>query len=133
MANVEAKYTVAADPVRAGGSPGTCVFVSGACSRITRSPIPDVNVTERITHKWDVVGRVSRQTLALPERHSGHRPPERIDHSWMAGAGVGYRVGETLRLGFDANYYRRTVDRTDRVRNYEGLRVGASISYGLPQ
>jgi hypothetical protein len=37
-----------------------------------------------------------------------------------------------VRLGLDANYYRRE-SQALVFRNFEGLRVGASISYGLPQ
>lgn len=90
------------------------------------------DVTQRITHAWDVVVRGSRQSMAYRNVVSTATPSDRIDRSWMAGGGIGYRVGETLRLGFDANYYRRTVD-LDETRNYKGLRLGASISYGLPQ
>jgi len=91
------------------------------------------DVTQRITHAWDVVVRASRQNMAYKNVVNTADPlTERTDHSWMGGGGIGYRVGETLRLGFDANYYRRTVDLND-TRNYEGLRLGASISYGLPQ
>ena len=90
------------------------------------------DVTQRITYAWDVVVRGSRQSMAYRNVVTTTSLPERIDRSWMAGAGLGYRLGETLRLGFDANYYRRTVD-LNGARNYEGLRLGASVSYGLPQ
>ena len=90
------------------------------------------DVTQRITHAWDVVVRGSRQTMGYRNLVTSTAAADRTDRSWMAGAGLGYRVGDTLRLGFDANYYRRTVD-TAEPRNYEGLRLGASVSYGLPQ
>lgn len=91
-----------------------------------------VEVTERVTSTWDLVGRTSRQSLAYRNAVTALDLQKRTDHSWIAGAGVGYRVGQTLRLGFDANYYKRTVDEIES-RNYKGLRLGASISYGLPQ
>lgn len=90
------------------------------------------DVTERITRAWDIVVRGSRQSMGYRNIVTTTSLPDRTDRSWMAGGGVGYRVGEILRLGFDANYYRRTVD-LDDTRNYRGLRLGASISYGLPQ
>ncbi len=90
------------------------------------------DVTQRITRGWDVVIRGSRQSMAYKNVVTAVPLPKRTDRSWMGGGGIGYRVGETLRLGFDANYYRRTVD-LNETRNYEGLRLGASISYGLPQ
>jgi hypothetical protein len=89
-----------------------------------------VEVTERITHGWDVVGRTSRQTLAYRNNTALASAADRTDHGWLIGTGVGYRVGETLRLGFDVNYYRRQVD-TQVGRSYRGLRFGASLSYGL--
>jgi len=90
-----------------------------------------LEVTERVTSRWDVVGRVGFQTLAY-RNVAASTLAERTDHSWQTGGGVGYRVGETLRLGFDANYYRRDAG-ANVARNYDGLRMGASVSYGLPQ
>lgn len=90
-----------------------------------------IDVTERVTSTWDLVGRAAWQSLAY-RNVATSTLPERTDHSWQAGGGLGYRFGETLRLGLDANYYRREVNDID-ARNYEGLRVGASVSYGLPQ
>jgi hypothetical protein len=48
------------------------------------------------------------------------------------GAGVAHWFGRTLRLGVDGNYYRRRT-RNDLQREFEGFRIGASVSYGLPQ
>lgn len=89
-------------------------------------------VTQRITHVWDVVARGARQRLAYKNLVTLPNLPERIDRPWYAGAGVGYRVGETLRLGFDVNYYRRTMGLA-AGRDYSGLRIGGSLTYGLPQ
>jgi len=91
-----------------------------------------LTVTQRITARWDVVGRSSWQSLAYRNVVSAIDLGERTDHSWQLGAGVGYRVGELLRLGVDANYYKRDAPEAE-FRNYGGLRVGASFSYGLPQ
>jgi hypothetical protein len=91
-----------------------------------------VEVTERVTYNWDLVGRTSRQSLAYRNAITAVDLDTRTDHSWLAGGGIGYRIGQALRVGFDANYYRRTVDDAD-ARSYRGLRMGASISYGLPQ
>jgi len=95
-------------------------------------------ITERITHSWDVVGRWSGQTLAYRNVSAAPGLPgtpalaARTDRSWQAGGGIGYRVGETLRLGFDLNYLHRTTA-LGGLRDYTGLRGGASISYGLTQ
>jgi hypothetical protein len=90
------------------------------------------DVTQRITFTWDVVARSSWQSLAYQKLTTLTTLPDRTDHSWTAGGGFGYRFGRTLRVGIDANYYRRQTQ-LDTARNYEGLRAGATISYGLPQ
>ena len=54
------------------------------------------------------------------------------DVGYIAGAGLGYRVGEILRLGVDANYYTRRSE-IEGQRDYEGLRVFGSIVYGIQQ
>ena len=88
-----------------------------------------LTVTQRITYVWDVVGRAGRQSLAYRRFGSSGQPGKRVDHGALLGAGVGYRVGKTVRVGVDANYYRR--DSSSQIlRDYEGLRVGASVSYG---
>lgn len=91
-----------------------------------------VSVTQRVTTAWDVVGRVSRQTMAYRNLAGIVDLESRVDRSWVLGAGLGYHLGESMRLGLDANYYRRE-SQALVFRNFEGLRVGASISYGLPQ
>ncbi len=131
VASVKAKYALAATRF------GVNVARDIAYSFEALQPyyaLTDVggDITQRITHAWDVVVRGSRQSMAYRNVVTTTSLPERIDRSWMGGAGLGYRVGDTLRLGFDANYYRRTVD-TNELRSYSGLRLGASVSYGLPR
>ena len=46
------------------------------------------------------------------------------------GGGIGYVLGQQMRLGFDVNYMDRTSD-ADITRNYEGVRAGFTITYGL--
>ena len=88
-----------------------------------------LTVTERITRRWDLVGRGGRQSLAY--RHiASETVSARTDRSWQLGSGIGYRPAETLRVGLDAVYSRRTSGSL-LLRNYDGLRVGASFSYGL--
>jgi hypothetical protein len=57
-------------------------------------------------------------------------PTDHVDHGRQYGAGFGYRLAHTVRFGFDAIYYART-SQVDATRNYNGLRYGFSISYGL--
>jgi hypothetical protein len=91
-----------------------------------------LSVIQRVTTDWDVVGRVSRQTMAYRNLAGIVGMESRVDRSWVLGAGLGYHLGDSVRLGLDANYYRRE-SQALVFRNFEGLRVGASISYGLPQ
>jgi hypothetical protein len=91
-----------------------------------------IGVTQRITSKWDVVGRVGRQSLAYRNLETLPALLKRTDHAVLYGGGIGYRLGETLRFGVDVNNYRRDAPSAE-LRDYSGLRAGASISYGLPQ
>ena len=91
-----------------------------------------VSVTERVTRAWDIVLRGGWQSLEYNQLVSATPLSDRVDRTRLYGAGVGYRVGEILRIGVDANYYQRVSD-TLTQHNYEGFRLGASVSYGLPQ
>ena len=94
--------------------------------------LTDVNfaLTERVTPSWDLVGRTGWQSLDYRQIQS-LGSTARTDTGRLYGGGVGYRLGELLRLGLDVNYSVRRSQRT--ARQYDGLRVGASVSYGLPQ
>jgi hypothetical protein len=89
-----------------------------------------LTVTQRITDKWDLVGRGSAQRLAYVSMEG--LPDVPPDHLSQYGGGTGYHVGRVMRVGFDVNYVQRHSD-LDPLRHYEGLRAGASLSYGLPQ
>jgi hypothetical protein len=92
-----------------------------------------LTITQRVTRVWDIVGRGGRQSLAYRRFSSlTGESSTRVDHGTLVGLGVGYRLGKTVRLGIDANYYQRESP-TANLRDFEGLRVGASVSYGLPQ
>ena len=54
--------------------------------------------------------------------------PDRTDRIRNYGGGVGVRMGEELRLGFNIDNERRTSVLEDR--EYKGLRYGVSITYG---
>ena len=93
-----------------------------------------LTVTQRMLTSWEIVGRGGHQILdyrrlsTTGEALDAGKP----DRGYVAGGVVGYRVGESLRLGVDANYYTRRSEIEGR-RDYEGLRVFGSIIYGLPQ
>jgi len=86
-------------------------------------------VTQKITTAWDIVGRVGQykldyETIGLP---GGTR---RSDSGNRYGGGVGYTLGQYIRLGFDVNYMDRESE-ADITRNYDGVRAGATVTYGL--
>jgi hypothetical protein len=91
-----------------------------------------LTVTQRVTRSWELVGRGSRQTLAYRQLASTGSGDGGVDRGYVLGGGLGYRVGEVLRLGADANYYTRRAEVEGR-RDYEGLRVFGSIAYGIRQ
>jgi hypothetical protein len=90
-----------------------------------------VELKQRVSTSWDAVVRAGWQTLGYHAVLTNAANVPFADRGRFYGAGVGYLVGETLRIGFDANYYSR--DSQQNVRNYNGLRAGASVSYGIPQ
>lgn len=89
-------------------------------------------VTQRITHAWELVGRGGHQTLDYTRNLHAIAAPDRTDRATEWGAGIGYRIGRTLRLGFDVNHYRRSAPDVPG-HDYDGFRAGGSFSYGLPQ
>jgi hypothetical protein len=91
-----------------------------------------VTVTQRVTHAWEVVGRASRQTLAYRHVQAPIAGDPGSDRGRTLGGGIGYRIGEALRVGVDANHYSRRSE-FDSGRNYDGVRVFGSISYGIRQ
>jgi len=90
-------------------------------------------VTQRISAAWDLIGRTGWQSLAYQQlQSSALASSERTDTIREYGGGVAYRLGQAMRLGFDAIYYQRESSQV-ALRAFEGLRFGASVSYGLPQ
>jgi hypothetical protein len=92
-----------------------------------------LTVTQRVAHAWELVGRGSKQTLAYRQVALPDTPlAPASDRGYTYGGGIGYRLAETFRLGMDVNYYTRRSEFEGR-RDYEGLRVFGSISYGIQQ
>lgn len=91
-----------------------------------------LRVIQRVTTHWDLAGNLGRQWLGYREVVApGTVGGDRLDRSYYAGGGIGYEMSEDLRVGFEANYYQRTSN-TVTFNEYNGLRLGAVISYGLP-
>ena len=93
-----------------------------------------VTVTQRMLTSWELVARGGHQRLDYRQLSATGAAVDagKPDVGYIAGAGIGYRVGEILRLGVDTNYYTRRSEFEGR-RDYEGLRVFGSIVYGIQQ
>lgn len=73
---------------------------------------------------------VARGRLAwLDYRGTVGPAPERRDRVDSYGGGLGFRLGDASRLGFEAEWVERRSDVPDR--NYKGLRLFGSITYGF--
>ena len=86
-----------------------------------------VQVTERVTGHWDLVGRAARQWLNYQQLVSSGLS-SREDHGWHLGMGTGWWVGTAMRVGVDADYVTR--DSPVPFRSYSGWRVGGNLTYG---
>lgn len=85
-------------------------------------------ITRRLGSSWDVVGSGARQLLGY-RGLAADPSAAHIDTGRVVGFGVGYLVGDTFRIGIDVNSYsRRSVI---SQRNYDGVRAGASVTYGI--
>ena len=87
------------------------------------------SIAQQIFGPVDVVGRVSVQRLEYRTRVGAPvTAPDRTDRLRAHGGGLGFRLGEDLRLGFNIDKERRTSVLTDR--EYSGLKYGTSLTYG---
>jgi hypothetical protein len=77
----------------------------------------------------DVEIRASRYSLAYRDREDAVTArPDRVDRITAFGGGVGYRIGNELRIGFNIDRQQRKSDVP--LRPYEGLRYGLAVTYG---
>jgi len=90
----------------------------------------DASVSQQIFGPVDVVFRLVEQRLDYRNRAGFPvRVADRTDAVHSIGFGAGYRLGRDLRLGFNVDKARRTSEVESRP--YEGLKYGASLTYGL--
>ena len=85
------------------------------------------SVAQQVYGPIDVEGRVSRQQLAYRVRSTDE--PGRVDRVRIFGAGVGYRLGVDLRMGFNIDRQRRESELAGN--DYDGWRYGIAVTYGL--
>lgn len=91
-----------------------------------------LTVTQRVTQRWDIVGRGSVQRLAYRELEAELPGKGRVDRGREFGGGLGYRIRETARMGVNLSHSTRRSP-VEGLRNFEGTRVFASITYGTPR
>jgi hypothetical protein len=85
--------------------------------------------TPRLSDSWDVQGRVGIQRLAYRAADDAIEAlADRMDQYRLFGAGVGYHLGREMRIGFNVDRQHRTSP--VQSRDYEGYRIGTSITYG---
>jgi hypothetical protein len=83
-------------------------------------------VTHRVIGKWDVRLTGGRDRLAYETLAADVEG--RTDIVGRYGGGVGYTIGEGLRIGFDVQSFNRSSPRPGR--DYGNRRVGLSVTYG---
>ena len=92
-----------------------------------------LTVRRHLAGKVDVTAGGQRYTYAyrdllLPGAVSGDRT--RVDTTDVWSAGIGYRLGQSARVGVGAAYRVRQSN-SSRFRDYEGLRFVTTIEYGV--
>lgn len=86
------------------------------------------SIGQQIYGPLDVQGRVGNQRLAYRDRAGSVVVLDRQDKVRSYGAGIGYRLGRDLRLGFNVDQQKR--ESLIDERRYDGLRYGMAVSYG---
>lgn len=87
-----------------------------------------ISLMQQVSRSIDVLGRIGHQRLAYRDRLvETIRPISRTDtvHTYQVGAG--YRLGRTLRLGFNLDKQDRRSPLVDRT--FGSLRFGAAVTY----
>jgi len=89
-----------------------------------------LSIAQQIFGPLDVVARAGAQRLEYRSRVDAVViAPNRTDRVRSYGGGLGIHMGQTLRVGFNVDKERRSSVLADR--QYNGLKYGSSITYGL--
>jgi len=88
-----------------------------------------LTATPRLTEKWDIQGRLGAQWLAYRAAEADPASvTDRTDQYRLFGGGVGFHIGRDVRIGFNVDRQHRSSPLT--TRDYDGYRMGTSITYG---
>jgi hypothetical protein len=88
------------------------------------------SVTQALGPAWTVAASAGRQRLDYHERAGvaiGAGPRQESVNTY--GTRIAYQLSPTIELGLGANYSGRHAN--EKIRNYEGLRAGGFVTYGL--
>jgi putative beta-barrel porin BBP2 len=89
-----------------------------------------LSIAQQVFGPFDIMARAGDERLKYRSRLGAVlTDPDRTDRVKTYGGGIGIHLGQTLRLGFSLDNERRTSVLADR--EYEGLKYGSSITYGL--
>jgi hypothetical protein len=84
---------------------------------------------QQIYGPLDVEGRLGQQRLSYRTREGADVDAiDRVDHAKTAGFGIGYHMGQNVRLAFNVDWNRRESDVANH--RFHGLRYGTAITYG---
>jgi hypothetical protein len=88
------------------------------------------SLTRRVARPVDLVGRIGVQRLNYRDRiGAAVAARNRIDSVRTYGGGIGYHLGKNVRIGFNVDYQHRASPVLNR--EYHGLLIGTSVTYGL--
>jgi hypothetical protein len=88
------------------------------------------SIVKSLVGPFDVAGDAGIQHLAYQDRVGvAVAVSNRVDRLLTFGGGIGFRLARGARLGFHADRTRR--NSSVEQRQYDGLRFGASLTYGF--
>ena len=88
------------------------------------------SIAQQIFGPVDVVVRAGVQRLEYRDRVGAIIPvPDRVDYVRSYGGGLGYHLGNDLRIGINVDQQRRRSEL--EIRQYNDLKYGTSITYGF--
>lgn len=94
-----------------------------------------VFIRRAIGGKWDVLANAARHRYAYRNLDAQTTAgldvlPDRTDITNNYGLNLGYRLKRQTRIGFGAAYYTRS-STVALARDYDGLRIGTTVTYGF--
>jgi len=88
------------------------------------------SIAQQLFGPVDIVGRLGFESLAYRDRAGPVvTVADRVDRVRTYGVGVGYRLSGDLRVGVNVDRSQRDSDVAQR--QYRGLRIGTTVTYGL--